>query len=100
SQAVANIRSYDWATSDFNIKYRWTLGGNYELPFGASLRGPAALAFSGWQVNGSVTWQTGLPFTVQDQTAVSGIIGVGGNLERPNVLQDDIRVANPTVGSA
>jgi hypothetical protein len=100
SQAVANIRSYDWATSDFNIKYRWTLGGNYELPFGASLRGAAAQAFKGWQVNGSVTWQTGLPFTVQDQTAVSGIIGVGGNAERPNLVKSDIRVANPTVGSA
>jgi len=50
-------------------------------------------------VNGSLAWQTGLPFTVADQTAVSGIIGVGGNAERPNLVGNTgLRVANPTVG--
>jgi hypothetical protein len=98
SQAIANVKSYDRATSDFNIKHRWSFGANYELPFAKSLKGAAGQAFGGWQVNGSVTWQTGLPFTVTDQQAVSGIIGGGG--ERPNRLRSDIRVSNPTVGVA
>jgi len=55
----------------------------------------------GWQMNGSLSWQTGLPFTVQDQSASSGIIGLGANAERPNLVSGhDIRVSNPTVGSA
>ena len=46
--------------------------------------------------NGSLTWQTGLPFTVTDQQSVSGVIG--GGAERPNLVGSDIRVSNPTVG--
>jgi len=98
AQAIANIKSYDRATSDFNIKHRWSFGANYELPFGKDLKGAAGQAFSGWQLNGSVIWQTGLPFTVTDQQAVSGIIG--GGAERPNRLREDLRVSNPTVGVA
>jgi hypothetical protein len=98
--AIANIRSYDWATSDFNVKTRWTVGGNYELPFAKSRKGVAGQALAGWQMNGSLSWQTGLPFTVQDQSAVSGIVGLGANAERPNLVSNNIRVSNPTVGSA
>ena len=94
--AIANAKAYDRATSDFNIKYRWSLGANYELPWGKSLKGFAGQILGGWQTNGIVTWQTGLPFTVTDQQAVSGIIGGGG--ERPNRLAQNLRVSNPTVG--
>jgi hypothetical protein len=96
--AIANVKSYDRATSDFNIKHRWTFGANYELPFGKNRKGAAGQAFGGWQLNGSASWQTGLPFTVTDQQAVSGIIG--GGAERPNRLRSNIRVSNPTVGIA
>jgi outer membrane receptor protein involved in Fe transport len=97
SQVVSNIRAYDWATSDFNIKNRWSFGGNYELPFAKSMRGIGGQALAGWQLNGSVVWQTGLPFTVTDATAVSGVIGL--TTERPNLVSDNIRAATPTVGS-
>ncbi len=96
AQAVANAKAYDRATSDFNIKYRWSFGANYELPWGKNLKGFAGQALGGWQANGTVTWQTGLPFTVTDQQAVSGIIGGGG--ERPNRVAQNLRVSNPTVG--
>lgn len=95
-QVVANVKRYDRATSDFNIKYRWSFGANYELPWGKDLQGFAGQVLGGWQTNGTVTWQTGLPFTVTNQQNVSGVIGGGG--ERPNRLRDNIRVANPTVG--
>src|SRR5262249_34056745 len=98
AQAIANVKHYDHGTSDFNIKYRWSFGANYELPFGKNLKGATGQAFSGWQINGSAIWQTGLPFTVTDQQAVSGIIG--GGAERPNQQRSDIRVSNPTVGVA
>ncbi|MEK7830310.1 MAG: TonB-dependent receptor, partial [Acidobacteriota bacterium] len=95
--AIANVQKYDWATSDFNVRHRFSFGGNYELPFGKDFKGLAQQALGGWQVNGTLTWQTGLPFTVTDQLAVSGIIG--GGAERPNLLSSNIRVSNPTVGT-
>jgi hypothetical protein len=94
--AIDNVQKYDWAVSDFNVRHRFSFGGNYELPFGKNLKGVAGQAFGGWQVNGSLTWQTGLPFTVTDQQAVSGVIG--GGAERPNLVSRDIRMSNPTVG--
>jgi hypothetical protein len=98
AQAIENAKRYDRATSDFNIMHRWSLGANYELPWGKNLKGVAGQLFGGWQTNGSVTWQTGLPFTVTDQQNVSGVIGGGG--ERPNRLRENLRVSNPTVGVA
>jgi hypothetical protein len=94
--AIENVKKYDWAVSDFNVRHRFSFGANYELPFGKGLKGAAGAALGGWQTNGSLTWQTGLPFTVTDQQAVSGIIG--GGAERPNLVSQDIRVDNPTVG--
>ena len=99
SEAITNVRRYDWATSDFNIKYRWTFGGNYELPFGKSLKGASGLVLSGWQLNSSVTWQTGLPFSVIDQNSVSGVLGLTTD-ERPDLVSKNIRMPNPTVGAA
>ena len=98
--AIANVRAYDWATSDFNIKYRWSFGGNYELPFGKSLSSVPKLFLGGWQLNSSMVWQTGLPFTVTDQNAVSGVIGIGGGGERPNLVNSQIRMSTPTAGSS
>jgi outer membrane receptor protein involved in Fe transport len=99
AQAVKNVQTYDWANSDFNIKSRFTFGGNYDLPFGKSLKGAANVLVAGWQVNGFFGWQTGLPFTVTMQSAVSRIAGLGASTERPNLTSENIRVANPTVGN-
>jgi len=65
--------------SVFDIRHRFTINGNYELPFG---RGKAFVNHSGWvnQVVGgwstSLTWaaQTGIPFTVNPNisTAANG----------------------------
>lgn len=59
-------------------------------------KGAAGAVLGGWQTNGSLTWQTGLPSTVTSLQNVSGIIGGGG--ECPNLLRSNIRVAPPTVG--
>ena len=48
-------------------------------------------------MNSSAIWQTGLPFTVTDQNSVSGVIGLAA--ERPDLLNSNIRMSNPTVGA-
>ena len=95
--AVSNIRKYDWATSDFNVRHRFSFGGNYQLPFFQSLKGAGGQILGGWQMNGSLVWQTGLPFTVTDATSVSGVIGLGS--ERPNLVTSNIFTTDRTVGS-
>jgi len=99
AQAIANTQVYDWASSDFNIRSRFTFGGNYDIPFGKSLKGPAGLLVAGWQLNGTFGWQTGLPLTVTDQTAVAKIAGLGGGGERPDLTGQNLIVDSPTVGS-
>jgi len=94
------VNRYDWANSDFNIPRRFTFGGNYDLPFGRNLKGVAAAAFANWRVNGAMAWQTGLPLTVVDSAARSGIAGVGGSVERPDLTGQPLLVSNPTVGSS
>src|SRR5262249_42985376 len=97
--AFDRINRYDWANSDFNILRRFTFGGNYDLPFGRNLKGVAGAAFANWRVNGSMAWQKGLPLTVVDSAARSGIAGVGGSTERPDLTGQPLLVSNPTVGS-
>jgi len=98
--AFDRVNRYEWANSDFNIPRRFTFGGNYNLPFGRNLKGAAAQAFANWQVNGSMAWQKGLPLTVVDSAARSGVAGVGGSVERPNLTGQPLLVDHPTVGSA
>lgn len=91
-----NIQSYDRATGDFNVKHRGFFAANYELPkahVGSLLAG----AINGWQVNGTVIWQSGLPFTVTNASTRSGILGISG--ERPDRVARNLKVANPTVGN-
>jgi hypothetical protein len=68
-QDVRNLRA-ERANSSLDIRQRFVISSLYELPFGrgrAFASGmPKAIdwALGGWQVNGILTLQTGLPFTI------------------------------------
>jgi hypothetical protein len=79
--------------ADFDIRHRFVLSANYELPFGRSLAGLPKGLLSGWQINGVAYWQTGLPFTVTNSTVRSNT-SAGG--DRPNVAGDPT-LADPTI---
>jgi hypothetical protein len=49
--------------SDYDVKHRFVLSGNYALPFGKSLGGPVGHVLRGWELGSIVTFQSGLPFT-------------------------------------
>ena len=59
---------------------------------------PSESILAGHSGHSARTKSSGLPFTVTDQTAVAGVIGLSA--ERPNLVRSDIRVSDPTVGSA
>ena len=99
SHARANESDYffmnsraDFGNSYYNRRNAFVLAGNWDLPFGknkaigSNLPGWANQAIGGFALNGTWTWEGGLPFTpsyslcAEDQD----IDGQGGSLCRPN----------------
>jgi hypothetical protein len=87
----------DRAPANFDVRHSWTTSGIYELPFGKGRRfftGMNPLAeklLGGWQIDGIVAVQSGLPFTVSQQ---QGLLSTGtGN--RPNRIGSGL-LSNPT----
>ena len=78
---VNTIERFDW---DNDVRHRWVVTMNYELPFGKSLTGAAGRLFAGWQLNAVGFWQSGLPFDVTNAAARAN---TGGN-DRPNLVGD------------
>jgi hypothetical protein len=68
---LPDIRHNDYGRCDNDIQRRWALSGNYELPFGNSLTGISKKIAAGWQVNARAAYQTGLPFSVYNNSALS-----------------------------
>jgi hypothetical protein len=83
---LVNNWSIERASSDLDIRHRWTLLANYELPFGKSLSGLAKAAVGGWQLNGVAILQSGPTITVQNGAARAN---TGGG-DRPNAVRSAI----------
>ena len=82
----------EYGSSSLDVRHRWALTTNYELPFGKSLSGLARALIAGWQTNAIAVWSTGLPFSVTNQTARANTGGgdrpdrvANGNLDNPTI---------------
>lgn len=78
-------RSADRGSSPFDIRHRLTFNWNYQLPFGHGRRflsqgDVTDFLFGGWQANGILTFQSGLPFT---PVLASATVNTGGS-SRPD----------------
>jgi len=78
-----------------DIRNRWTLALNYELPFAKSAKGFVRQAFGGWQMNAILVASSGRVFSVQNNSAVANT-GVTGVNDRPNRIASG-NLANPTL---
>jgi len=87
---VTVIERFD---ADFDIRHRFVFSANYELPFGESAGGAWRQVLGGWQVNGVLFLQSGLPFNVTNSTARSNTSA--GN-DRPDLTGDPV-LSHPTV---
>ena len=86
---------YDYGNSDIDIRHRIAISITYELPFGKGLNGPAKVLAQGWQLSSIAFWQTGIPFTVINDSAPQiGIPGVRS--DRPNQIAS-ASIANPGI---
>jgi len=93
-----NIRKIEYGNAENDIRNRFALSINYELPF-RNFKGAEKFAFGGWQTNAIVAWQSGKNFSVTNSNASGGANNVAspiynGGPDRPDTL------ANPfTAGS-
>ena len=75
--------TYDYGNSDADIRNRLAAFFDYTLPFGQNATGWKRALIGGWQTNGILSWQSGLPFTVQNN---SPEINTGTSNDRPNLV--------------
>jgi hypothetical protein len=81
--------------SDYDVKHRYVLSGNYELPFAKSGRGIFAQFIKNWEVGSIVTLQTGLPFSPGIATDIANTgtslrpDRIGRGIVDPRTLQRD-----------
>ena len=94
-QDPRNIRA-DRGNSDIDMRHRLTLSYLWELPFGKGKHflnhvGPADWVIGGWQTNGILTIQSGLPFSPVLNTSTtngtSSRADVVGPITYPHTLQ-------------
>jgi len=72
----SNNPALEYASSDFDIKHRFTFSVTYAIP---GMKSPGQL-LQGWELNSVVTLQTGQPWYGNDQS--NGISGTGENTDR------------------
>ena len=84
-------RFCDRGNSAFDLRQRFTASFTYQLP-GFRGRGLAGAALGGWQINGILQSQTGLPFTPQLQNATVNT----GTGSRPDRAGSGV-LSNPTI---
>ena len=78
-----NWRS-DYGNSNWDVRHRFSGSFTYDLPFFKS--SPSAMVrntLGGWQTNGIVTLQTGMPFNV---TIAGDVANTGVGNQRPNLV--------------
>lgn len=72
------------ADANLDVRHRWVMTVNYQLPFGRTRTGVAGAVLGGWQVNAVAYWQSGLPFNVANAAARTNT----GGTDRPNMTGD------------
>lgn len=90
------INTIDYGNGNLDVRHRITATFNYALPFGDSAHGFKGALIKGWQANGVVVWNTGLPFSVVNTINRSGTRPTAGTSDRPNMIASG-KVSHPTI---
>ncbi|WP_263418318.1 TonB-dependent receptor [Terriglobus albidus] len=80
------IPTLEYGNGNLDVRHRVTGTFNYTLPFGQNLHGFRGVLARGWQANGVVVWNTGMPFSVTNSTNRSGTRPTVANGDRSNMV--------------
>ena len=86
--AIRNDPTSEYGNSFLDLRHRFTLMGDYALPFAKNADGFGAMLAKNWGINVVVVLTTGLPFDITNSAARSNT----GGADRPNAI------CNPTSG--
>lgn len=88
---------YDYGNSEIDLRHRVAVTIGYQIPYGSTLTGVKGALLKGWSTNALFSYQTGLPFTVENTNPVGGTAdGFTNTNDRPNVV-GKINLSNPTI---
>lgn len=82
----SQIGTLDYGNSDVDVRGRFAATADYLLPFGAKLKGVAALVAKGWQANMLLVSSGTTPFTVTNAANTDGTNPGSANSDRPNQI--------------
>ena len=84
-----DFSQFEWGdTQQFDVRHRWALTANYELPWGKTFTGVAHGFLSAWQVNSTAYLQSGVAYTVVNAASRTNTGNNAGTLnggDRPNI---------------
>ncbi|MBW8749176.1 MAG: TonB-dependent receptor, partial [Acidobacteria bacterium] len=90
------IPTLEYGNGNLDVRHRVTGTFNYALPFGQNQHGVKGVLARGWQANGVIVWNTGMPFSVTNVTNRSGTRPTAGNSDRANMTGSG-RVSHSTI---
>jgi len=82
--SIVNNPVTERGNSFLDLRHRFTLLGDWELPFAEGAKGPTGMLAKGWGINGVVVLTTGIPFDITNAAARSN----DGGGDRPNLVGD------------
>jgi hypothetical protein len=87
----------DYGNSNWDIRHRLLASFIYDIPFFATANPFLKGAFAGWQANGIITIQSGLPFNVSTGTDTANTASSG--TYRPNLVKRPPPSADAAISS-
>ncbi|MBI2822594.1 MAG: TonB-dependent receptor [Acidobacteria bacterium] len=78
----------DRGLSDYDVRHNFTFNYTYDLPLGSNLAGVGGVLLRGWQMNGLLNVQSGVPINIAESFNRSrnlNLVAFSGNFERPDL---------------
>jgi hypothetical protein len=82
----------EYGNSSLDVRHRVAITANYELPFGKTSNAIGKHLIGGWQLNSIFVFNTGLPFSVTNNTQRANV----GATDRPNRVASG-SISSPTI---
>ena len=78
--------SANWGPSEFDVRHRFVINSNFDIPWTKSFRGYRGRILDGWSADGVVSAQSGLPATILSgpEFGISDVALLGGGVEQAN----------------
>jgi hypothetical protein len=94
-----NVRKIEYGNAENDIRSRFALSIDYELPFKNFSNKAEKEVLGGWEVNSIVAWQTGKPASITNTGGSYSDVAnplYGGGSDRPNQISDPFKAGNVT----